>query len=61
MSLAMPAILAARSWTMLLVVGRVVGDVAGAVLLLDAADAVHQARACRAWPSGRASVSGSRR
>ena len=29
----------------------VVGDVAGAVLLLDAADAVHRAPACRGWPT----------
>ena len=42
MSSAMPAILAARRCDHALVVGRVVGDVAGAVLLLDAADAVHR-------------------
>ena len=70
MSLAMPATLAARRCTIVSWFSGVVGDVAGAVLLLDAADAVLQARACRGWPTagpasrdraGRARTRGCRR
>ena len=43
------------------VVGGVVGDVAVALALLEAADAVLEAGRCRGSPTGRASVSSSRR
>ena len=50
-SSAMPSTLAWRGADHEVVVGRVVGDVAGAVGLLDAADAVLEARACRGSPT----------
>ncbi len=50
MSAAMPATLAARSVAHTLVVHRVVGDVAGTVLLLETSDAVGQTGRTRNGP-----------
>ncbi len=50
MSLAMPAILAARRWTIRSWLIRVVGDVAAAVGLLEPADAVLEAGQARGGP-----------